>query len=69
MFLLRDEGYYFIQSISNAKIETTSDLSKAILFDNVQKAKALKTYIELDFEYKEIDILEIVLNDVDMEGT
>lgn len=69
MFLLRDEGYYFIQSISNAKIETTNDLSKAILFDNIQKAKALKTYIELDFEYKEIDILEIVLNDVDMEGT
>lgn len=69
MFLLRDEGYYFIQSISNAKIETTSELSKAILFDNIQKAKALKTYIELDFEYKEIDILEIVLNDVDMEGT
>lgn len=64
-YLLRNnEDYEYIASINNAKIETTKDLEKVMIFDKLEKAKALKTYINLETDYDTIDILEIELKEV-----
>lgn len=66
MYLLRDEDDYdFIKSIDNKSILTTRDLKEAIMFDAIEKAKALKNYIELENECYDLEIVEIEFNVVE----
>lgn len=66
MYLLRDEDDYdFIKSIDNKSILTTRDLKEAIMFDDIEKAKALKNYIELENEHYSLEVVEIEFNVVE----
>ena len=66
MYLLRDEDDYdFIKLIDNKNILTTRDLKEAIMFDDLEKVKALKNYIELEKEYYDLEIVEIEFNVVE----
>ncbi len=60
MYLLRDSDEYdFIKSIDNKSILTTRDLKEAIIFDDTEKPKALKQYIELENPNYELEVVEI----------
>ena len=60
MFLLRNENDYdFIKSIDNISILTTTDLKEAMIFDDIEKAKVLKNYIEMENENYDLEIVEI----------
>ena len=66
MYLLRDEDDYdFIKSIDNKSILTTRDLKEAIMFDDIEKAKVLKNYIELENEHYSLEVVEIEFNVVE----
>ena len=65
MFILRDEDFNFIECISGNTIETTTDLQKAIIFESIEEAKALKNYINISHSYLELDIVEIQFKEVE----
>lgn len=68
MYLLRDEDDYdFIKLIDNKNILTTRDLKEAIMFDDLEKAKALKNYIELEKKYYDLEIVEIEFVEIEFE--
>ena len=59
-YLLRDsQDMDFIKSIDNTSILTTRDLKEAMIFDDVEKAKALMKYIEIENEHYDLEIVEI----------
>ncbi len=59
-FLLRDsQDMDFIKLIDNTSILTTRDLKEAMIFDDVEKAKALMKYIEIENEHYDLEIVEI----------
>lgn len=65
MYLLRDsENSDFIKSIDNISILTTKDLKEAMIFDNLEKANALREYIELENSYYDLEIVEIQFKEV-----
>lgn len=60
MYLLRDENDYdFISLIDSTRILTTRELREAIIFDDIEKAKKLKDYIELENEHYDLEIVTI----------
>lgn len=64
-YLLRDsDDMDFIKSIDNTSILTTRDLKEAIIFDDIEKAKALKIYLELENEHYDLEIVEIEFKEV-----
>jgi hypothetical protein len=64
-YLLRDsQDLDFIKSIDNISILTTRDLKEAMIFDNIEKAKVLKKYIELENEHYNLEIVEIEFKEV-----
>ena len=59
-FLLRDsQDMDFIKLIDNTSILTTRDLKEAMIFDDLEKAKALRKYIEIENEHYDLEIVEI----------
>ena len=65
MFVLRNEDYEFIGLISGSTIETTKELKDAILFEKLEAAKTLKSYINIENPYLELDIIEIQFKEVE----
>ena len=66
MYLLRDENELdFVKLIDNMRIAITRDLKEAIIFDTVEKAKALNEYIELEQGERYFGIVEIDFKEVE----
>ena len=64
-YLLRDSNDMdFIKSIDNTSILTTRDLKEAMIFDDIEKAKALKNYIEMENDNYDLEIVEIEFKEV-----
>lgn len=65
MYLLRDENDYdFISLIDSTRILTTRELREAMIFDDIEKAKKLKDYIELENEHYDLEIVTIKFEEV-----